>query len=80
MINNVNDVSDLSCIFMKFNEKDIKSLKVHKKTNFRPKLSLCHFIIDPVISNVNFIDFMGLDKNYLICIFMNINENVENLE
>ena len=26
-----------------------KSLKFHKWTNFRPKLSLWHFVIEPVI-------------------------------
>ena len=80
MINNVNY---RFCIFMKFNEnfkKDRKSFKIHKKTNFMPELSSCHFVIDPVKSNGKFIDLIGPDKNDLICIFMNINENVENLE
>ena len=61
-------------------EKTEKLLKIHKLTNFRPKLSLCLFVIDPVKSNDKFIDIMGLDENYLLCIFMNINKNVENLE
>ena len=65
---------------MKTLKKTEKSLKTHKKTNFRPKLSLCHFVIDPVKPNDKFIDIMGLDENYLICIFMNINKNVETLE
>ena len=62
MINNVNY---LSCVVMKFNEnckKDGKIVKSHKLTNFRPKLSLCHFVIDPVKSTDKFIDFKGLDK------------------
>ena len=41
---------------------------------------MCHYFIDPVKSNDKFIDIMGLYENNLICIFMNINKNVENLE
>ena len=45
-----------------------------------PKLSLSmhHFVIEPVISYGISIDVIGLYENYLICIFMNIDENVEN--
>ena len=81
MIKNVNY---LRCIFMKFNEnckkkKDRTIVKTPEVT-FRPKLSLCHFVVDPVKSNDKFIDIMGLYENNLICIFMNINKNVENLK
>ena len=34
-------------------------------------------VIEPVLSFDKFIDVMGLNENYLICIFMNINENLE---
>ena len=43
-----------------------KSLKIHKWTNFRPKLSLWHFVIEPVISNDEFVDDLVLYENYLI--------------
>ena len=36
------------------------------------------FVIGPVISYHKCIDAMGLNKNYHICIFMNINEIVKN--
>ena len=41
-------------------------------------LSMWHFVIEPVISYDKCIDVMGLNKNDLICIFMNINEKVKN--
>ena len=62
---------------MNFNENiknDRKIVKNLKKTNFRPKLSSLHFVIEPVISYGKFIDDLGLYEHYLICIFMNINE------
>ena len=37
-----------------------------------------HFVIEPVISFNKCIDVMRLNKNDLICIFMNINEKVKN--
>ena len=40
-------------------------------------VTLC---IEPVISYDKFIDVMGLIENYFICIFININKNVENRE
>ena len=43
-----------------------------------PKLSLCLTVIVPIILFDKFVDVMGLNKNYLICIFMNINENDDN--
>ena len=43
-----------------------------------PKLSLRLIVIVPIILFDKFFDVMGLNKNYLICIFMNINENDEN--
>ena len=49
-----------------------KSLKIHKQTKFRHNLSLCRFVIEPVILYDKFIDDLGLYENYLICIFMNI--------
>ena len=36
------------------------------------------FVIEPVISYDKCIDVVGLNKNDLICIFMNINEKVKN--
>ena len=36
------------------------------------------FFIEPLISYDKFIDVMNLNENYLICIFININKNVEN--
>ena len=43
-----------------------------------PKLSLCLTVIVPIILFDKFVDVMGLNKNHLICIFMNINENDDN--
>ena len=77
----VSNARYLIFVFMNFNENlkdDRKIIKIHIQTNFRPKLSLCHFVIEPVISYDNFIDVMGLNKNYLIYIFMKINKNIEN--
>ena len=51
--------------------------KKHKypiKTNFMPKLSL--WLI--VILFDKFVDVMGLNKDYFICVFMNINDNDKN--
>ena len=50
------------------NKKKQLKIKYPIKTNFMPKLSLWLIVIVPV----------GLNKNNLICIFMNINENDEN--
>ena len=55
-----------------------KSFKTYKLTNVRPKRSLKYFVIKPVMSFDKFIDIMGVNENYLICIFMNFNQNVEN--
>ena len=57
-----------------------KKLKINYpiKTNFRPKLSLWLLVIVSIILFDKFVDAMGLNENYLICIFMNINENDEN--
>ena len=46
--------------------------------NFRPKLSLWLIVIVPIILFDKFVDAMDLNENFLICIFMNINENDEN--
>ena len=51
---------------------DIKSLKTHKKTSFRPKLSSLNIVYTPVIPFDNFTDVLGLFENYLICICINI--------
>ena len=57
-----------------------KQLKINYpiKTNFMPKQSLWLIVIVPMILFVKFVNVMGLNKNHLICIFMNINENNEN--
>ena len=58
-----------------------KQLKInyHNKNLFRPELSLWALlwliVIVPIILFDKFVDVLDLDKNYLICIFMNINEN-----
>ena len=57
-----------------------KSLKIHKLTNFRPKLSLSHFFlfnIEKVISYDEFIDDVVLYENNRICIFMTIYKTVK---
>ena len=61
-------------------KKKKKKLKINFpiKTNFRPKLSLWLLVIVSVILFDKFVDAMGINKNHLICIFMNINENDEN--
>ena len=59
---------------IKMTEKLVKTLINY----FRTKLSMWHFVIEPVISYGKCIDVMCLNKNYLICIFMNINEIVNN--
>ena len=61
-------------------KKKKKKLKINftTKTNFRPKLSLWLLVIVSVILFDKFVDAMGITKNHLICIFMNINENDEN--
>ena len=60
--------------------KTKKQLKINypRKTNFRPKLSLWLIVKIPIILFDKFVDEMVLNKNYLICIFMNINEHDEN--
>ena len=60
------------------NKKKQSKIKYPIKTNFMPKLSLWLIVIVPIILFDKFVDAMGLNKNYLICIFMNINENYEN--
>ena len=57
------------CIFMNFYE----NIKNDRKS-LRPKLSLCHFIIEPVIAYDKCVDVMSLNANYLFCIFMNIDK------
>ena len=54
------------------------SYKKHNSTSFRPKLSLWHFVIEPVISYGKSIDVMRLNEYYITYIFMNINKNVKN--
>ena len=61
---------------IKMKKEAVKNYPI--KTNFRPKLSLLLIVIVPVILFDNCFDAMGLDKNHLICIFMNINKNDEN--
>ena len=53
-----------------------KQLKIKYliKTIFMPKLSLCFIVIVAIILFDKCVDVMGLNKNYLICIFMNVNE------
>ena len=58
-------------------KKQLK-IKCPIKTNFMPKLSLWLIVLVPIILFDKFVDVMGLNKNYLICIIMNINENDEN--
>ena len=60
------------------NKKKQLKIKYPIKTNFMPKLSLRLIVIVPIILFDKFVDAMGLNENYLICIFMNINENDEN--
>ena len=60
------------------NKKKQLKIKYPIKSNFRPKLSLWLIVIVPIILFDKFVDVMDLNKNYLICIFMNINENDEN--
>ena len=72
----VSNASYLICIFINFNETlkmTEKSLKSINKLILGPNDD-----IKPVISFDKFINVMGLNENYLICIFMNINKNVEN--
>ena len=60
------------------NKKKQLKIKYPIKTNSMPKLSLWLIVIVSIILFDNFFDVMGLYKNYLICIFMNINENDKN--
>ena len=60
------------------NKKKQLKIKYPIKTNFMPKLSLWLIVIVPIILFDKFVDVMGLNKNNLICIFVNINENDEN--
>ena len=39
---------------------------------------MCLIVIVPIILFDKCVDAMGLNKNHLFCIFMNINENDEN--
>ena len=57
-------------------KKKKKKLKInyHIKTNFRPKLFLWLIVIVPIILFDKFVDGIDLNKNHLICIFMNIHE------
>ena len=59
------------------NKKKQLKIKYPIKSNFVPKLSLWLIVIVPIILFDKFVDVMDLNKNYLICIFMNINENDE---
>ena len=60
------------------NKKKQIKIKYPIKSNFMLKLSLWLIVIVPIILFDKFVDVMDLNKNYLICIFMNINENDEN--
>ena len=60
------------------NKKKQLKIKYPIKTNFMPKLSLWLIVLVPVILFHKFVDVIGLNKNYLICVFMNINEKDEN--
>ena len=60
------------------NKKKQLKIKYPIKTNFIPKLSLWLIVVEPTILFDKFVDVMSLNKNYLICIFMKINENDEN--
>ena len=60
---------------MNFNENiknDRKSLKSINKLNLSRNYH-CDTLIEPIIPYDKFIDIMGQNDNYLICIFMNIN-------
>ena len=60
------------------NKKKQLKIKYPIKTNFMPKLSLWLIVIVAIILFDKFVDVMGLNKDYLIRIVMNINENDEN--
>ena len=60
------------------NKKKQLKIKYPIKSNFMPKLSLWLIVIVPIILFDKFVNAMGLNKNYLICIFMNTDENDEN--
>ena len=60
------------------NKKKQLKIKYPIKTNFMCKLLLWLIVIVPIILFDKFADVMGLNENYLIYIFMNINENDEN--
>ena len=60
------------------NKKKQLKIKYPIKTNFMPKLSLWLIVIVAIILFYKFVDVIGLNKDYLICIFMNINENDKN--
>ena len=60
------------------NKKKQLKIKYPIKTNSMFKLSLWPIVIVSIILFDKFVDVMGLYKNYLICIFMNINENDKN--
>ena len=51
---------------------------IHKLTNFRPKPSLMYVIISYVIQFDKLFYPVILNENYLICIVMNIHENLKN--
>ena len=59
------------------NKKKQLKIKYPIKSNFMPKLSLWLIVIVPIILFDKFVDVMDLNKNYLIYILMNINENDE---
>ena len=59
-------------------KETIKNKLFPYKANFRPKLSLWLIVIVSIIPFDKFVDAMDRNKNYLICMFMNINENDEN--
>ena len=75
----------LICIFINFNENmkngKTRALKIHKLTNFMPKLPLWHFVIELVrISYDKFIDYLVLYKECLICIFKKLIQMSESEE
>ena len=60
---------------LKMTENHLKSLNILISG---PYYHCDTFFIEPVISYDKFIDVMNLNETYLICIFININKNVEN--
>ena len=80
----VSDANYLICIFMNTNEnfknegKILKNInKLISATNHH-QTNIVEYFISSVIQFVKSIHPMALYENYLICIFMNINENLKN--